>query len=485
MRKNKITLLIFSFVMLVCLLISNPINVYASNVNANADVITKSNAITTTLAISERYSVLESAQLPEDAEDIGGYNTSVSNEILKDMLLKIYKDYDSRYTSNYLRQNMFQNFTMLDLSNLVQGTSNVIDLSGIKYLNLQNLKVLKLADNNIESFDITDFPGVKTQENENGTISYIIDDASPVKSLETLDLSNNTLSGTFDATHFENLTHLYLGNNAFNKILFPRTQEGECLLDYRNNKISSMSNITLPEYGETTLILFGNPIEKIETIPTNISIEIGFTNLTNKTTSSTKVKYMPFETLQMEVKLYTKKVSETDFVTYEEYEYTLDENSELVLPAGVYKISYVDKTSQEEVKSNEVTVRPDNATYVFKVGNKTVTTKPAKFSKKSQIVFTSPNENAKVYYRYSSSTKWNEGTVCDLSKKSGEYMVYVKTVENGVESTPIAIPVQVSYSGFLPDFAIIIIIIVVLLVLGFVVVPLIKKLLDKMSKPNT
>ncbi len=484
MKKKKFILYAISFVMFVCLIFSNPINVYATNVNSG-DLITKSNTITTNIEISERYSVLSGVELPEDPNDIGGTITSVSNELLKDMLLKIYKDYDSRYTSNYLRMEMFKNFTMLDLSNLVQGTSNVIDLSGIKYLDLSNLKVLKLAKNNIENFEITDLPGVKTQNNDDNTVTYIIDNASPVKSLETLDLSNNTLSGTFDATHFEKLTDLYLGDNTFTKVLFQRTQEGECVLDYRNNKIASMADITLPEYGETTLILFGNPIKNIETIPTNVTIEIGLTNLTNATTSSTKVKYMPFTILQMDVKLYTKNVSETDFVTYEEYEFTIDENSEFVLPAGVYKISYIELNSQEEVKSSEVTVRPENATFVFKIGKETVKTKPDKFSKKSQVVFTAPNENAKVYYRYSSSSKWIEGNVCDLSEKSGEYAVYYKTVENGIESVILAIPVQVSYSTFLPDFVIILIIVVALLVLGFVVVPLIKKLLDKISKPNT
>lgn len=485
MKRNKFILFAFCFIMLACVLFSNPINVYASDFVGESATITKTNAITTTLELSERYSVLDGVELPEDANDLGGTNTSVSNELLKEMLLKIYKNYDDRYTSNYLKVNMFQNFTMLDLSNLVQGTSHVIDLSGIKYLNLQNLKVLKLANNNIEEFNITDLPGVKVQNNDDNTVSYIIDSASPVRSLETLDLSNNSLTGTFDATQFEKLTNLNLGNNTFKKVLFPRTQESECVLDYRNNKITSMENVTLPEYGETTLILFGNPIENISSVPSNVTLEMGVLNLTNQTTSATKVKYLPFEVLNLEVKLYTKNISETDFVTYEEYLFEADANNEFVLPAGVYKVSYVDKTEQTELSSREVIVRPSIATYIFKVGKETVTTKPLKFTKKSQIIFTAPNEDAKVYYRYSSSSKWIEGTVCDLSEKSGEYAVYFKTVENGIESPVYVIPVQVSYSGFLPDIAIVILIILSLVVLGFVVVPLIKKLLDKVSKPNT
>ena len=94
------------------------------------------------------------------------------------------------------------------------------------------------------------------------------------------------------------------------------------------------------------------------------------------------------------------------------------------------------------------------------------------------------NPDIKVYFRYGNVGDWIEGNICDVTKGKGTYNVSYKTVENGIESRVNQIPLHVSYNRIIPDFAIIVIIILAIIFLALVVVPLIKKLLDKMSKPN-
>lgn len=508
LKHKKLLLLIFSLIF-VCL--ANFNNLEVANVifaNSSNAISVKNSVLTTdtTDELSKRYKVKEGAVLPEDPLAIGGKITSVSDNLLSEKLLSIYKHYDDRYTSNYLRMDMFKNFTMLDLSNIVQGTSNVIDLSGIKFLNFESLEELNLSHNNIENFDVTVFPGVKTTTNQDGSITINVGETSPVKNIKTLDISNNNLSGTLDVTYFTNLTNFNAGSNKFKSIKFLTTQESDCVLDYRNNNILNFSDLTLPTYATTKLILFGNPISTIDAIPNNVSVEIGLLNLSDNIDSSVYLKYIAFETLQIDIKIYTKSIDEvTEEAIYTEYNYNPQNLSNFMFKLGAnnYKIDFVDKNSNEVLLSKEITVTPPNSSFTFVVKNKDQGSdyNKNKISQKAYIYFNVAMENGepkkdengnlvlinpdiKVYFRYGNVGEWIKGNICDVTKGKGTYNVSYKTVENGIESRVNQIPLQVSYNRIIPDFAIIVIIILAIIFLALVVVPLIKKLLDKMSKPN-
>lgn len=508
MIKNKKGLMfVFSFIFLAFAFFANfgnIVQVNASGVN-NSKLV--SNSILATEDLSTRYRVKEGATLPEDTTNIGGIITSVSDNLLSQKLLNIYKNYDPRYDSNYLRIDMFKDFEMLDLSSIVQGTSNVIDLSGLKFLNFESLKELNLSNNNIENFDVTYFPGVKTTTNEDGSKNITVDVGSPVLNITTLNISNNNLSGELDVTYFQKLTNLNIANNNYTNVKFATTQESDCYLDYRNNKISNYGNLTLPEYADTKLILFGNPLKDVKEgdVKQNISLEIGLLNLGDELNSSTYIKYIAFDILPIDVKIYTKTTNtETNEVVFEEYNYNPQNLTNFMFKLGAnnYKIDFVDRDADEVLTSKEVTVTPPIAQFNFVIkGKDKGDYYTEKITNKAYIYFNvvmengEPkrdsdgnlvliNENITVYYRYSNIGDWIEGNVCDLTKRNGTYGLNFKTVENGIDSQVRQIQVQVSYNKFIPDIGLVIIIILIMIFLALVIVPLIKKLLDKISKPN-
>lgn len=483
-KKNKFTMLILSSIMLVFALFSGMVT--TTNIEDESTTI-KTNTIAV-MEYSNRYEVLEgTSPIVEEPNytNLGGI-ISVTG-VLKNALINIYKDYDPRYTGSYVCKEMFKNFTKLDLSNIIYGSSEEIDFTDFNYLMLPNLLELDLSNNDLSEFDITILPAVKYNSEEE---KYEVQLGSPAYTLTTLNLENNKIEGDLDFSVLYEIQNLNLANNKVTGVKLNTSLLKDCKLDYRNNKIESYSNIVLPTIANTTLILFGNPFESTNSFTSNVKVEIGLFNVADKITSATRLKYIEFSILHIETKIYSKNVDkDTEAVSYTEYDYNQNDltNFEFTLPAGYYKVEHVDKDTDEVLSTKEITVAPPYATYYFKVKGKIYDTYSDKISRGS-ICFNMDkdgnviNPNIKVYYRYNNYEDWIEGYECDLTKRNGTYGLYYKTVENGVESDQMTVLVRVSYNKYIPDIVIVIIIILVIVFLALVVVPLLKKLLDRISK---
>jgi hypothetical protein len=317
---------------------------------------------------------------------------------------------------------------------------------------------------------------------------YEVTAGSPAYTIKTLNLSGNKLTGDMDFTVMYELTNLNVSNNKLTGVKVNENQLNPCYLDYRNNLIEEKSDLVLPLLANTTLILYGNPF-KVTTFDSNISLEIGLFNMGETITSTDRIKHVAFDSLDIVIKIYTKTVNSDSSVTYTEYNYNPNslEDFEFSLAAGYYKIEYVDGTTSDVLSSNKVTVTPPMPAHYFLIKNEIYDTYTDKI-KKGKIVINKDkngniaNSNIKTYYRFNDTLEWTEGNEIDLREKSGTYSVFIKAVENGIESEVNVIHVQVAFSGFLPDVFIIILIIALMAGLGLGVLPLIKKFLDKTSK---
>ena len=436
------------------------------------------------IQISDRYEVSSDAVLPANpniysSEEMGG--TLDLTGVLKTTLLSIYKDYDSRYTGNYICKKMFQYFTKLDLSNITYGTSEKVIFGDFDYLYLPNLKELNLSNNGLIDFNVGELPAVEYNAEEG---KYEVSPGSPADVIENFDISNNKLEGELDLTVLRNLKNLNVANNSLETVKVNADLAGDVYLDYRNNKIAGADNIALPTTANTRLVLFGNPYSASVPFTDNINVEIGLFNINEEITSDTRIKFIEFETLDIETLIYQKQNEEYVLYTYNPNNLT---NFEFSLPAGSYKIEYVNGLDDEVLSSSEILVRPPFAKYYFDIKGEKYNVYTGKI-KRGYLCFNMDNEgnilnpNIKVFYRFDNFSPWIEGNKVDLSQKSGTYSVYYKTVENGVESEELGVFVTVAYGKYIPDILIVAIVVAILVVLALVVVPLIRKLLDKISK---
>lgn len=482
--KNKFLLFVMSFVMLVAVLMGNTAKY---EVMARDEEI-QSNTIATQIAISDRYEVQPGAPLPADPTKLddpalGGVLTFTGT--LQSVLLNIYRDYNPAYQGSYVCKNMFQYFTKLDLTNIGYGTSQKIEWGDFNYLFMPNLKELNLSNNGLTEFKLTVLPGVEYIEDES---RYIVNAGSPAYSISTLNLSNNMIEGALDFSAMYELTNLNLANNKITSVKVNSNQTKDCRLDYRGNKIKKIADLVLPNTANTTLILYGNPFE-VSTFANNIKVEIGLFNMGDTINSDARIKYIEFSELNIEIKIYTKSVAADETVTYTEYNYNPNNltDFEFSLPAGYYKVEYVNGDDSSILSSSEIKVAPPMPAHYFIIKGEIYDNYTDKI-KKGKVVINKDkdgniaNPNIKTYYRFNTSVNWTEGDEIDLTEKSGSYTVHIKAIENGVESEVKVLFVQVSYSKILPDVLIVVLLIVVLVVLALVVVPLIKKLLDKISK---
>lgn len=483
MKRLKYLFLVFTLLVLITSTFSAGYQVKASDINKNTQITTPAG-----LMVEDRYAVIEGAEVPTDSAELGGIITSVTDTQLSNMLLLIYKSFNINYTENYLRINMFRNFSMLNLSNLIQGTDTEVSLDGLKNLNFKNLKILNLSNNNIASFNSTLFPKLLSSAYDTST--------SLVKGLETLDLSNNKLTGVLDLAgettqedgnnivkiYFPNLTTIYASSNNLTGITLNKNQTSDMVLDLRNNNIINFENIVVPITAHLDIILFGNPITTISSIPTNIHLEIGLINFSNSTTSADSIRFIDFTLLELDTKIYMKTEMDDNevFVNYE-YNPTNLTDFSFSLTAGVYKVEYIE--NDIVLSSREYTVRPPVADYKFVIKGVEYSTYTEKITGKGEIRFTTPDENITVFYNYGDGN-WIQGNTADLTKKNGTYALRFKTVENGIDSVEYGILVKVSYNKFVPDIVLVIFIILLIVSLALVLIPLFSKFLNKISKPR-
>ena len=445
----------------------------------------------TNIEISERYEVLNGAtpavntSLTDKYSYLGGAQPGIEG-VLKNVLLDIYKDFDPAYDGQYICTNMFQNFTKLDLSNINYGSSEAINFNDFNHLLLSNLTELNLSNNSINEFDLTLLPAI-TYDEENQ--KYVAAAGSPANTLINLNLANNNIAGELDCRVLIELRNLNIANNKITKVQVNTNLINDCYLDYRNNKIEGIDSLTLPTNANTTLILYGNPFVSTAEFGANITVEVGLFNVAEVITSETRIKFIAFNSLPININIYTKKV-ENEVTTFTQYNYNPNSltNFEFSLPAGNYKIEYVDGGTSEVINAQEVKVEPASPKYYFDIKGDKYDSYNRKVSRDAYVCFNMDKEgniinpNATIYYRYSNSSDWIEGNKADLTKRKGSYILYYKAVENGIESSQGAIMVQSTRSKIIPDVMIVLFIIVFIVVLAVVVVPLIRKFLDKISK---
>lgn len=484
--KNKGLLFVMSFVMLLAVVFGTPsytVLANADNVNSNIILAQPSN-----VAVADRYEVMPGAPLPADPtkyDDPGLGGPLVFSGVLQQTLLNIYRHYNPAYVGSYVCKNMFQYFTKLDLTNVGYGTSEKIQWGDFDYLYMPNLEELNLSNNGLESFSLAVLPGVEYNEEDE---RYEVTAGSPAYTIKTLNLSNNKLAGEIDFTVMYELVNLNVANNKLTGVKVNENQLNPCYLDYRNNLIEEKDDLVLPLLANTTLILYGNPF-KVATFDNNIALEIGLFNVGETITSTDRIKHVAFDSLDIEIKIYTKTVNADNSVTYTEYNYNPNslEDFEFSLAAGYYKIEYVDGTTSDVLSSNEITVAPPMPVHYFLIKNEIYDTYTDKIRKGKIIINKDKdgniaNSNIKTYYRFNDTLEWTESNEIDLRDKNGSYSIFIKAVENGIESEINVIHVQVAFSGFLPDVFIIILVIALMAGLALGVLPLIKKFLDKTAK---
>ena len=378
--------------------------------------------------------------LPEDlGNEVAQGSTGIVDGNLYNSLISIYNaTYASEpefvaLTSVY--ENMLQEFTSLNLQNKM-----IYNLSGFQILNMPLLTELDLSKNRISS---------------------ISQELSAFTALETLNLFDNELT-SLNLSYLTNLQNLNANKNQLSNINLSAMQEGLALLNF--NRFTSFNNITLPSaITNLSIQLINNSITNAqEYLQTpNLHLQLGLQGLgiiykenvsvTDRTENwaytNSQIKYYNITDYDAKLQIYNYTTNEL----VGEYQNSAEGVQVIELPIGTYYSVYTDSQNDNlYVATDSVysafagitmfTIKPSLPTVEFKVNNVLYEYYPYKISKDSQLIVTTYDADAVVYYKIGNSD-WVQGAEIDLPMQ-GTYYVSVKTVVNNIESNSITITVK-------------------------------------------
>lgn len=485
MKKMSFTLkgllIIFIFSVLITMFFQVNNNVLAYNLNVNNEK---------TQISSEN--VNAEPETPVPPTELGVLVTNdesgINDSFFYQYLLLAYNNYygltgENRATQIYTE--MFANFEELVLTE----TNGLIkSVSGLKYLNLENLKVLNLGRNQISNISI--------------------DDLKNLNSLEQLILYDNNLTEFTVPTTLLNLKKLNLNKNYISSIDLSSLNTCEVYLSF--NKISTIENITFPRiiYNTNLFVeLYNNNILDADEMFVSgnsaegkIVLELGLQGYGLNYKNGDENKETPVIPKENKLKFYnSSRYSNMQVKIYNsltnELVLTIENNLDNVvntygLQVGEYKLDYVDKTTGLTMydyldeylcafKSHDgFKVIPTSPVVKFVVNGKEYDSY-GKLNGTAKLVATNVDGDGKIYYKIGNGN-WVEGSEVKLDL-GGQYSVSFKCVigeigsENSYESIAVTKFVQQSLNPYVPDVAMLIIIVVIAVLLFFVALPLIIK----------
>jgi len=418
--------------------------------------------------------IVEPPVVEEEDSNIeyGGFQVGtnlITDEYLYTALLRLAKNLDG-YTGSTLYSEMF-----LDVEEIVIEKKNVSSLSGLEYLELPNLKRLKLKKNAIASIDSEIF------------------EAMP--NLQELDLSDNKIE-TIDLTECTNLTSLNLKNNKISEIDLENVSSESLEIDLSNNNFSEMAKIVLPisTCDNINLNILSNNIIDITDEYFDVeglTIKAGIQGLKSSVNSETKEEQIINLTTKYELKVY-----KIGFPNYAINIYKADGDKSLVktiadseidgdyikleLGVGNYKYVYVVdgveinpklNTEYSNLGTYQFVIRPAAANYLFEYNGKTYE-EIGKITGKVKVLL-SCEDGGTIFYSLNGND-WVQGNevMCD---KGGAYNISVKVEKDGLESSVRTIHFQTSLNTIIPDGLMLVLVLLLAVTIFVVIVPLVSK----------
>lgn len=322
------------------------------------------------------------------------------------------------YNNGKVYSNMFKvaGIKKLDLS----GSWQISSTADLRYLDLSEIEVLDLSFNNLSGeIDLTAFT-----------------------SLKRVNLSNNKITGV-KITGLTQLEEIVLNNNEISTINLQDFKGNK--VDLSNNKLTSIANITLPTKTGVEIDLVNNSITDVTTTVVSGSV----LNLGVQTDKNDSSKIVLYKLQNGDIKVIIKgenfEKSSLDLTgecetiilapgSYTiEYRYVADD-SKVYVAGEIYTIDTVWKSGY---KDRTVNTKPEAPTYVITVKGKTQTSTTIHNEGELKINMVDSGE---VFISYN-GTDWQkyDGGTIKLDKKN--QTIYVKTVQNNVDSDVVAIPI--------------------------------------------
>lgn len=463
-------------------------------IKQNNSIFVESNRIAENETANNENSENETVETPTPPQNLGVIVSNdeygINDGYLYQYLLAAYNDYYKLNGAERLTQiytNMFQDFTEL---NLTETNSLIKSLSGIRDLNLENLKVLNVGRNQIKTI--------------------AVEDLRNLLSLEELTLYDNKLTELTIPTSLVNLRKLNLNKNYISAIDLSGMNQGEVYLSF--NKITTIKNVTMPRVIYNTNLyveLFNNNILDADEIYNSsaveggkITVELGLQGygLNYKANDEESDKITPVVAKSVPLKFYnSEKYPNMEIKIYNKLTNllvnTITNNSEnkistYNLGVGEYKLDYLNSSTGLSMydylnefgcafKSHEgFKVVPTSPVIKFVIKGKEYDSR-GKFNGTGKMIAKNLDSDGEIYYSIAGG-EWIKGTEVTLNR-GGMYDVAFKCVvgelgsENAYESAVVSKLVQQSLNPYIPDFVMLILIVVIVLLLFFVALPLIIK----------
>lgn len=326
-----------------------------------------------------------------------------------------------------LYEDMFDTFTELDLSNKM-----IYNLDGLGLLNFSSLQQLNLAQNRISVWN---------------TLSYF-------PALETLNLFDNNLQ-ELDVSNLQELATLNANYNNLTSLDVSQMQTG--VIYASNNAFDNVSDLVFGQNVQTLKIyLFNNNITNASQVQ-GVQFVFGLQGVANlqkpqntTTIMQVQTQYMPTFGAILD---YDVVLQIVNTATNEVVQTLSDTDQVLELPFGTYQAVYVDATLLTPVfvatdpewvafeDSLQFQIVPSEIQTQFVIDDITYDYYSGTLPSNTQLVLTSFDEDAVIYYKLPNDETWTQGNTVVLPDL-GRYAVQVKTVVAGVESTPVAIYVN-------------------------------------------
>ena len=322
------------------------------------------------------------------------------------------------YNNGKIYSNMFKVAGIKNLN--LSGNWQISSISDLKYLDLSEIEVLDLSFNNLSGeIDLTSFTALKR-----------------------VNLSNNKISG-IKITGLTQLEEIVLNNHEISKINLQNFNGNK--VDLSSNKLSSITDITLPTKAGVNIDLVNNNITDV----TNTTMSGTLLNLGVQTDKNDSSKVVLYKLQNGNIKAIIKgenfqKTSldltgECETITLVpgsytiEYRYVADDskvyvNNEIYTIDTVWKSGYKDKT---------VSTKPTVPTYIITVKGKSQTSTIIHNEAELKV---NAVESGEIFISYN-GTDWqkHDGGTIKLDKKS--QTIYIKTTQNNIDSDIVTIPV--------------------------------------------
>lgn len=388
-----------------------------------------------------------------------------------------------------LRQFMFKgmDFAVFD---------GVLDLGGGGVQTLEGLELIDFS----QCYNLTT---LKLNNNQLTTITAR--STSQFNNIETLDISGNKLTSA-DLSSFENLKNLNASKNDFTNLnlTFIKTETKEANINLVDNPISNAEDVTFRREGlldhNINLYLLNTLSTDVYTGNNKIKVYAGLIglNTTEKYTKDSELLFKKIDNLQyLNIAVQDILLHIVDYANPNTQIVEPISNASIIelvdllskLEYGKYMLYFTDENGYsvsnscpslvDKFSGYTIEYAPYSPTLVATSNNKQIDLVSGEYlEQKTQIHFSSADENSVIFYKIGNSGEWIQATSVTLEKGHIDTL-YVKSVMNGIDSEVIVVNFGLDDSFGIDELITIALVAIASLVLFFVMIPVMRYFIHK------